>query len=168
MSLPHVILAHLFQKGELTGYDITSSFKGNSGLAWAASHQQVYRELGKLEADELCFHHIEPQEGRPDRKIFRLSLKGEKELKDWCERPVISFAYRDKLAVKVFASRGGNRANLINLLEKEIVEREQKIKVLECVSAVDVFDEILLDRRIAIEQCEIDWARSSVEKLMKS
>ncbi len=52
MSLPHAILTALLEK-KSSGLELTRRFDRSIGYFWSATHQQIYRELGKLEADGL-------------------------------------------------------------------------------------------------------------------
>ena len=50
MALREVILTVL-ARGEMTGYEITKDFEAVYVHFWRASHQQVYRELARLNKD---------------------------------------------------------------------------------------------------------------------
>ncbi|MFD9692876.1 PadR family transcriptional regulator, partial [Kitasatospora sp. NPDC059088] len=52
MSLPHAILTALLEKPS-SGLELTRRFDRSIGYFWSATHQQIYRELGKLEESEL-------------------------------------------------------------------------------------------------------------------
>ncbi|MER7163689.1 PadR family transcriptional regulator, partial [Streptomyces lydicus] len=47
MSLPHAILTALLEKPS-SGLELTRRFDRSIGYFWSATHQQIYRELGKL------------------------------------------------------------------------------------------------------------------------
>ena len=165
MSLPYIILSQLETNGKMTGYDITRSFKGNAGLAWTASHQQVYRELGKLEEDGCCYSELFLQEGKPDRKEFTISEKGKKKLDAWRDNSVPKGAYRDKISAKVLASRVTDHSKLIQLLELEVEMTNSAIDKIDGVSPFDIVDEILIDRRVAQLTAHRDWAEAAIHKL---
>ena len=50
MSLPHAILTALLEKPS-SGLELTRRFDRSIGYFWSATHQQIYRELGRLEAE---------------------------------------------------------------------------------------------------------------------
>ena len=60
--LQAIILAFMHGRTDVTGYDISVAFDG----LW--SHQQVYRELGKLKVANLVREKVIPQDGKPDRR----------------------------------------------------------------------------------------------------
>ncbi|MGW1275254.1 PadR family transcriptional regulator, partial [Streptomyces sp. NPDC002491] len=51
MSLPHAILTALLERPASSGLDLTRRFDRSIGYFWSATHQQIYRELGRLEAE---------------------------------------------------------------------------------------------------------------------
>lgn len=55
-----------------TGYAICKSL---SPLT-KHSHQQIYRELGKLESVGFTTVEVEPQDGKPDRRIHKITSEG--------------------------------------------------------------------------------------------
>ena len=110
MSLRYVILTALSEQ-DLTGYQITKEFDLVLGNLWSASHQQVYRELAKLADEGLASFEMEAQTGKPDRKIYSLTMAGKDALARWIEQPVAIAPTRNALLVKLYA--GGNRDTLL-------------------------------------------------------
>lgn len=52
MSLPHAILTALLERPS-SGLELTRRFDRSIGFFWSATHQQIYRELGRLETTGL-------------------------------------------------------------------------------------------------------------------
>lgn len=102
MSLPHVVLTVLSTK-DATGYDITKEFSYSIGYFWKASHQQVYRELNKLADNELVTCELQPQSGKPDKKVYSITQKGREALAKWFEQPITHPTVRDEFAAKLYA-----------------------------------------------------------------
>ena len=72
-----LLLGLLYRNGaDLTGYDISKTIANRLTHIWHASHQQVYRQLNILAADHLAKCTLEPQVGKPDRKLYRISPAG--------------------------------------------------------------------------------------------
>lgn len=123
MALCYAILAGL-SNGPKTGYDLTKGFQGSIGFFWNASHQQIYRELDRIHEKGWTSVAIEPQSGKPDRKVYALTEVGRAELLSWIESPTATVPSRDPLLVKLFVGHLGNRAKLIVELEREKIEHE--------------------------------------------
>ena len=77
MSLGNALLG-LLSHGPMTGYDLKKLLDHPIGFFWVAQMSQIYRELNKMEEKGLVKSAIEPQEKRPDRKVYQLT-KGGKE-----------------------------------------------------------------------------------------
>jgi len=102
MSLKYVILSALSEQS-LTGYEITKEFDLVLGNFWHASHQQVYRELGKLADDGLASFEIEVQNGKPDKKLYSVTKAGKEALARWFDEPTPFGATKNALLVKLYA-----------------------------------------------------------------
>ena len=103
MALAHTILATLGNEA-YSGYDLWKKFSQSIKCYWQASQQQIYRELGKLEKEGAIVSEIIPQEGRPDKKLYRITDKGIEILKTWLLEPAEPMAIREELLVKVIAA----------------------------------------------------------------
>lgn len=103
MALAHTILAVLSEAPH-SGYDISRQFEDTVGCYWQASQQQIYRELGKMERQGWVTYEVEPQVGRPDRKIYAIAPAGSAELARWFAEPAAPTAIREDLLVKVLAA----------------------------------------------------------------
>jgi DNA-binding PadR family transcriptional regulator len=102
MSLGHAILVSLTNCPK-SGYDLAKSFDGSVGFFWEATHQQIYRELSKLEEEGAIAAQPVAQEGRPAKKLYSLTEKGLQQLKVWLLRPCKPSPAKEELLLKVFA-----------------------------------------------------------------
>lgn len=117
MALPHIILTRLNSQ-ESTGYDITKHFSQSRGVYWAAGHQQVYRELIKLEARDAVSYTIHSQDRKPDRKVYKITAKGLEELGDWVKSgQTCLHPYRDEISAKILAAQPDDLPHVIQSLE---------------------------------------------------
>ena len=120
MSLKFAVLAALHEQ-PATGYDLTRNFRTRMANVWNASHQQIYRELAKMTEAGLLEVEDVPQEGRPDRRIYRLSEGGKTALQVWLAQPQKRPPTRDPLLVKLF---GGDLVDAASL-EAEIYRHRE-------------------------------------------
>ena len=63
MALEHAILVSLAERSA-TGYDLARRFDASIGNFWKASHQQIYKVLGRMHADGLVTSEAVAQDGR--------------------------------------------------------------------------------------------------------
>ncbi|MBW4582936.1 MAG: PadR family transcriptional regulator [Tildeniella nuda ZEHNDER 1965/U140] len=101
MALPQAILALLVDRPQ-SGYDLTKNFEKSVGCFWKATHQQIYRDLAKLEAQGWVQAEAVPQEGRPDKKLYTITALGKQHLTDWIAEPCDTTAVKEALLIKVF------------------------------------------------------------------
>ena len=108
MALEHAILVSLAEKSA-SGYDLARRFDASIGHFWKASHQQIYKVLGRMEADKWVEAHLVEQSGRPDKKVYAITSEGRAELLRWSSTPTPIESYRSEFAVKVRGLRFGDR-----------------------------------------------------------
>ncbi len=127
MALRHVILT-LLHKGPATGYEIVKEFDTVVGYFWSASHQQVYRDLGKLADEELVHFTLVPQDDKPDRKVYELTAEGEKALMRWIESPIQPRKLHDELLVRLMAGEFVGSTALRSLLAGQRALRQERME----------------------------------------
>ena len=101
MSLPHALLTALVER-PCTGAELVRRFDRSIGYFWQATHQQIYRELGRLE--EAGWVESEPvAEGPGRQRAYRVLPPGRKELKRWIGVQDKPATLRDALMVRLRA-----------------------------------------------------------------
>ncbi|MGW1510054.1 PadR family transcriptional regulator [Streptomyces sp. NPDC002394] len=109
MSLKHAVLAALLE-GEASGYDLAKIFDVSVANFWAATPQQLYRELERLAEAGLITARVVEQERRPNKRMFSLTEPGRKDLIACTTTPPRPSAVRDELMVQVQACDEGDTA----------------------------------------------------------
>jgi DNA-binding PadR family transcriptional regulator len=135
MSLPHALLTALIERS-CSGSELAERFDRSIGYFWQASHQQVYRELARLEA--AGFVHGSLVDGaRGGKKTYRVLPKGVKELRRWlAERPAPS-PVRDELMVRLRAEAVIGPTRLIEELASLAGQHREKLNVYREIEARD-------------------------------
>ncbi|MFT4571374.1 MAG: PadR family transcriptional regulator AphA [Hyphomicrobiaceae bacterium] len=82
MSLRYALLSFLAHRG-LSGYELMNLLDGSVGLAWHATHPQIYRELHKMAKDRHVTSSTVSQHDRPDKKVYMLTEQGRAVLIEW-------------------------------------------------------------------------------------
>lgn len=74
----------------LHGYEIYRRLVKTSGLelVWRIKQSRLYALLVRLEEEGLLQATYEPHEGRPPRKVYSLTVEGEKAFGRWLVEPV--------------------------------------------------------------------------------
>jgi DNA-binding PadR family transcriptional regulator len=113
MALEHAILVSLAERSA-SGYDLARRFDASIGHFWKASHQQIYKVLGRMEAAGWVTSDLVAQEGRPDKKVYVVTAAGRDELAAWTSRPSTVEPTRSELAVKLRALPFGDEAAIVD------------------------------------------------------
>ncbi|MER7756498.1 PadR family transcriptional regulator [Kitasatospora sp. NPDC097643] len=119
MSLPHAILTALLEKPS-SGLELTRRFDKSIGFFWPATHQQIYRELGRLEGSG----HIRalPQTGpvRGQKKEYEVLPAGRAELERWTAEGAEPRAVREPLLLRLRAAAVVGTGGLAEELERHL------------------------------------------------
>jgi DNA-binding PadR family transcriptional regulator len=119
MALSHAILAVLANR-TCSGYDLAKQFDGSVGFFWHATHQQIYRELTKLEESGWVELEVMRQDGKPDRKCYSINAAGQAHLRAWILQPMPKLEpTKEELLVKLFVGHLVPSAELVTLLQQQ-------------------------------------------------
>ncbi|MDG3086951.1 PadR family transcriptional regulator [Vibrio hannami] len=175
MSLPHVILTVLSTR-DATGYDITKEFSYSIGYFWKASHQQVYRELNKMAQNNLVTCELQPQDGKPDRKVYSITENGRTALGEWFAQPTAQQTIRDEFAAKLMACDIEDPAIFKEQLSG-LIEEAQKLVVhyqdiesnyytpVENLDKHARLERLTLRRNLLMREAWIEWAQEVQNEL---
>ncbi|MEH3033685.1 MAG: PadR family transcriptional regulator [Aeromicrobium erythreum] len=130
MALEHAILVSLAERSA-SGYDLARRFDASIGNFWKASHQQIYKVLGRMEADGLVASDVVPQDGRPDKKVYAITAAGREELAAFSRTPARPEALRSELAVKLRALPFGDRDAIVTTVRTRRAEHAAKLAYYE-------------------------------------
>ena len=100
-TLRYIILGLLGARA-MSGYDIKRAFDRSLATYWNAGASQIYTTLKALAASDLVSSEIVPQEGRPDRRVYRLTEAGRAALDTWLDEPAPARFTKDEFLTKLF------------------------------------------------------------------
>ena len=114
MNVRTLCLSILYE-GEATGYEIRRMcVEGECSYFVEASFGSIYPALAKLEADQLVTSRIEPQAGKPAKKVYAITEAG---------RAAFVDALHEPLGDEVFRSPFLLFARFAHLLPVEVVRQ---------------------------------------------
>ncbi|WP_285276015.1 PadR family transcriptional regulator [Halopseudomonas bauzanensis] len=82
MSIQHALLTSLLEKPS-SGYELANRFDHSIGYFWQATHQQIYRELGRMTAAGWLLAEHDPEETGRRKKTYHVLDAGRQELARW-------------------------------------------------------------------------------------
>ena len=174
MALEHALLVALSEQ-PASGLDLARRFGRSIGFFWSATHQQIYRVLGRMDADGWVTATEVAQTGRPDKKVYAVSPAGREVLADWLAEPTETQALRSELAVKLrgasFADDRGAvldvvRANLADhatRLEHFRTLRERDYPEPGALTGLELDQYLVLRGGIRLEEFWVDWLTEYLE-----
>lgn len=168
MSLRYALLAALASKPR-TGYELSRKVEGSIGFFWNATHQQIYKELKGLDSEGWVSAREVQQDEKPDKKVYKLTATGLRELKKWIGEKVELPPSKDALLIKIFAGHLVEPEVLLKVLEESIEERRARLATYreilktyfsdpEAVSEPLQFQYLTLRQGILFEEAWLKWA----------
>lgn len=169
MSLAHAVLTSLLEKPS-SGYDLARRFDKSIGHFWHATHQQIYRELGRMEAAGWIESDAAPDAGRTRKRLYRVLPVGRKELRRWAAEPSAPMDLRDDLMVRLRADAAVGGPGLEDEVRRRIALHEAQLRTYleiedrdfppgQTPSRAGRIHHLILKKGILYEQGSIDWAR---------
>ncbi len=130
MALEHAILVSLAERSA-SGYELARRFDASIGHFWKASHQQIYKVLGRMESDKLVESNLVAQAGRPDKKVYAITADGHRQLTTWLATPTPPEGLRSEFAVKLRALHLGDRDTLVGQVRRRRDEHAARLAEYE-------------------------------------
>lgn len=125
MSLRHALLTALVERS-CSGSELAARFERSIGYFWHATHQQIYRELARLEDADLI-KSLSTERARGRKRIYRILPAGRKELKRWVTRQGEVPILRDELMVRLWAEAAIGPAGLDREIRRQLSQHEKKL-----------------------------------------
>ncbi|WEH20045.1 PadR family transcriptional regulator [Streptomyces sp. VNUA24] len=136
MSLPHAILTALLEKPS-SGLELTRRFDRSIGYFWSATHQQIYRELGRLEGEGHIRALPSERPARGQKKSYEVLPAGREELARWTAAPQDPKPWRDALFVRLRAAAVVGTAGLQDDLRRHLVLHQRQLAEYEEIEKRD-------------------------------
>ncbi|MER5354504.1 PadR family transcriptional regulator [Kitasatospora sp. NPDC002551] len=174
MSLPHAILTALLEKPS-SGLELTRRFDKSIGFFWSATHQQIYRELGRLETAGLI--RALPQAGpvRGQKKEYEVLPAGRAELRRWTAAADAPRPIRDPLLLRLRAAAVVGTAGLDAELRRHLARHREQLEHYEEIERRDFpagaepdgdpLQHAVLRAGIGLETFWVRWLAETVDQL---
>jgi len=174
MALEHVLLVSLSERAA-SGADLTRRFDKSLGFFWSATHQQIYRVLGRMEKDGWVVSEVVPQADRPATKVYDVTPAGHDELRRWIAEPTAIDPLRSDLMVKFRAAQYGDRDVLLETAREKLDEHTKRLALYDYLQQRDYpepdsltgpeLDQYLvLHAGVLMEKFWIDWLTLYLER----
>jgi PadR family transcriptional regulator AphA len=176
LGAPAYVVLGMVRLGARSGYEIKQMVELSIRFFWTISQAQIYPSLELLERAGLVQGHSEPQGQRP-RRVFQITRKGERALKDWLIRQEpMPFELRDIGLVKLFFADALDTPDALELLiavKRRSGERVAALRAIEPAAELaehngNAHPLLTLRMGIAFHQAMIDVCDDFAPKLTRS
>ncbi|WP_423378785.1 PadR family transcriptional regulator [Burkholderia sp. LMG 32019] len=173
MSLPHALLTALAERPG-SGSELADRFDRSIGYFWQATHQQIYRELGRLE-ETGWIESLPAESGRGRKRAYRILPAGKKELRRWIAEPEDPTPLREALMVRLRAEAVLGPAGLEEEIRRRIALHQEKLDLYLQIEARDFsapdasrtkrLQHLVLQAGIANERFWVEFSQDALDTL---
>lgn len=181
MSLDHILLGIL--RKPANGYAIKQAFDDVFSHFWAAKLSQIYRTLKHLEEQGALTSRNASSEKGPDKRIYTITAKGRRQLRDWLARgPEIGeerFPYVAQLFFLGELKNMQKSLTYVTALETQLRRNLDVLRAVEAhwrasdpaypddLSAEDFHAQLTLQMGLMKAAALVKWAEQSVSRIKK-
>ena len=173
MALEHALMVALRER-PASGLELARRFERSIGFFWSATHQQIYKVLGRMDRDGWVVVTEVEQEGRPTKKVYAVSTLGEQALADWLGEPTATSPMRSELAVKMRGASFGEREAVLDVVRTHLADHVTRLDhyaqlmkrdypVPASLSGIDLDHYLVLRGGILMEETWVAWLTDYLE-----
>lgn len=125
-----------------TGYELKQTMDVSTANFWHAKQSQIYMTLKKLEAEALVTSEVEPQEGRPNRRVYTITQVGRSDLQNWLSKPITKLEpHKETMLLQLFFSARQDKETLLTQLRllRDLHQQQAEHYRTETKSVVEHF-----------------------------
>ncbi|MGW0468654.1 PadR family transcriptional regulator [Streptomyces sp. NPDC003027] len=175
MSLPHAILTALLEKPS-SGLELTRRFDRSIGYFWSATHQQIYRELGKLERAGYIRALPVQAPARGQKKEYEVLPAGRAELAGWVARTEDPKPMRSALLLRMRAAAVVGASGTVDELRRHLALHQRQLEEYLAIevrdfpparreSEPDRLRHLVLRGGIDLERFWVEWLTHALTEL---
>ncbi len=178
MPLEHAILAML-EYQPMSGYDLKKFFDASVAHFWSATQSHIYKSLEGLEKKGWAEARVIPQEGKPNRKEYQVTVEGRSELRRWLVTPLPMDPVREACLIQIFFSHFSTNEEIAMLFETRMKEIREQLQILRTSAQAAINEnamqigierarqlwQITLDYGIDYYEFELKWHEKTLETI---
>lgn len=173
MSLPHALLTALIER-PCSGLELAHRFDRSIGYFWHATHQQIYRELGRLE-QQGWVESLPPETGRGRKRAYRALPAGRVELVRWVGESHDPKPLRDELMLRLRAEALVGPTGLMDDIARRLHMHRERLEVYRKIEARDFpaggatreqqIQHLVLGAGLMLESLWVEWSEQALRVL---
>src|SRR3954447_15763529 len=154
-------LLALLANGPAHGYELKSAMEQQFGAVLPPLNAgQIYTTLGRLERDGLVDDDAVAQNGRPNKRVYRLTEKGQLELNGGVADSTPQTRLKDAFFIKLVLARAAGIADPLELIDRQRAAYLQALRDLDDVAAQANGDEtaaLLVEGAALHLEADLKW-----------
>lgn len=175
MSLPHALLTALIARPS-SGLELSSRFDRSIGFYWHATHQQIYRELARLEKAGWV-QVVATESARGRKKVYEVLPAGRDELRRWAGESRDPAPLRSELMLRMGAEATIGPTGLAADIERRLPMHQARLAIFLDIEKRDfsapnlsratAIKHLILKTGIMNETMAIDWSQQALAVLKR-
>jgi PadR family transcriptional regulator, regulatory protein AphA len=118
-----------------SGYDLKRTINRSTYFIWNATGPQIYNTLHKLREDGFITSESLPQQGRPDKQVHTITVRGRAALREFLSEPIRSSVTRDEVLLRIFFGNFASKRTIKRELEAYLDRIRQERSHMESTEA---------------------------------
>jgi PadR family transcriptional regulator, regulatory protein AphA len=177
MSLEYAVLGFLSYR-PMSGYDLKKYFDQSVGHFWSATQSHIYKALDGLQMKGLVDAELIAQQGRPNRKEYRITDSGRAALRNWLTTPLPLEPVREPWLIQVFFAHHLLNEDLARLFDERAELIRSRLAGYSAAQAVinentarranprmRALWQMTLDYGTGYYEFELEWLQRSAERV---
>ncbi|WP_088005499.1 PadR family transcriptional regulator [Indiicoccus explosivorum] len=159
-----------------TGYAIKRMIDNSLNHFWKISYGQIYPMLKLLVEKGYATVEDLAQDGKPDKKEYSITPKGEQVLKDWIKQPISDLPVeKNEVLLKLFFGRHQDTVTTLHQLDaykEKLIQRRETYENIRRMIETQSHDKkdapfwlLTLDYGLRTTQAAIDWCTAAKKTL---
>jgi DNA-binding PadR family transcriptional regulator len=121
----------MLSDGDASGYDLKKQFESTFSHFFAAGYGSIYPALASLHADGLVECREIAQDGRPDRKVYRITAAGLDQLRAALDAPNPSHKIRSEFLATMCFAHLMTPEQIAGVLDNRLADLEHYLQMFE-------------------------------------
>ena len=160
-------LLALLAGGPAHGYELKQAMEQQFGAVLPPLNAgQIYTTLSRLERDGLVDDDAVAQNGRPNKRVYRLTDKGKSELAGWVADSTPQTRLKDDFFIKLVLARAAGIADPLELIDRQRTAYLQALRELDDVAAqADETAALLVEGAALHLEADLKWLDLCEERM---
>lgn len=163
--------------GPKSGYDLKKDFEEQISSFWSESLGQIYPTLKKLHSESHVSVSVKKAKGRPERKVYRITKKGETAFHQWLKLPAEPIKWRNELLLKVFFGPVMETEDVLQHIRRFQKDEKEKKKLYEYfANEIEVrnaspkrrlYWRLALSSGKHINRARLSWCKEAIDEIQR-